>query len=223
MQSPPTPEATQCLALRLVRPKNRADLRAAVDAFVAPDVRFYHSLGYFEGRSAYYAALRVATALWRYERVDFRDVFVSAPADGDDGGDGGTVKAALTMLLRVRLPLPLVRPLDFPTIAVLHFRRRAAAAEKEEDGGAGGGTAAAAANGRPFLLTQHVDSNSIVALATALSPVRVPWWVVERWILPSLGACGVAAARALDAAADARDALSSAVGAWLRPLQLLMD
>jgi hypothetical protein len=204
MEGPPTPDSIKRLVLQLLRPKHRDDLRATVARSVAPDAVFAHSLGLFRGRDGYYSALRVATALWRYEGVDFEDVFVS-------GEQNGVVKAALVLVLTIRplpfLPLPsLLSPrLDFPTIAVLHFRRRSRGDDR-------------------YLLARHVDANSLVALATgALSPLRVPWRLAARFLLPALGACGVLAARALDAGGDALGAARAAAGAWLRPLMLLMD
>lgn len=208
---PPPPDAAsiQHLVRRLLHPKDRDDLRALVDATVAPDVQFWHTLGFFQGRDAYYSALRVAMALWRYE-VSFEDVFVSAAADGEQE----TVKAALAMVLRLRLPfLPrwLSPPLDFPTIATLQFERRRDEEGSEAVGGDGGGHD----NESAWQLTRHADANSLVALITA--PLGL---FAARWLLPALGCCGVAVARALDLLADERDSL----GGWLlRPLQLLID
>lgn len=214
MDSPPIPDSVKRLALQLVRPKSRAELRRAVDAAVARDVVFAHSLGVFCGRDAYYSALRVVTALFTYERVVFEDVFVSSEEQKEEGGaarGGGDVvvqKAALVMLLSLRpkfLPLVFAPLLDFPTIAVLHFQRHPSSSDGK------------------YLLTHHVDSNSIVALATALSPLRVPWSLAARLVLPALAICGVVLARAIDAACDARDSLCAAAGSWLRPLLLLSD
>jgi hypothetical protein len=203
----PTPASIQQLVLRLVQPRDRADLRFLVDSHVAPDVVFCHTLGQFRGRQAYYSALRAATGfLWRYSGVtfDWRDSFVveERAAKGGGGGSPAIVKAALAMVLHLRLPfLPraLSPALDFPTVALLRFERR------HKDG--------------PWLLARHVDANSLVALATAL----VPWNFAARWLLPLMGLCGVAVARALDAAADGRDALLG-LGDWLlRPPQLMLD
>jgi hypothetical protein len=212
MDSSPTSDSIKRLVLRLVRPKDRHDLKETVGRFVADDVVFWHSLGLFRGRRAYYSALRVATALWSYERVEFKDVFVSS-SEEEEGGFLGrrrvvVKKAALVLVLTIRPRGPLLRllcpPLDFPTIAVLHFR---ASPSREGESGR-------------YLLARHVDSNSVVALATALSPLRVPWRLAARWLLPFFGLCGVLAARALDAACDRLDAYG---GYWLRQLQLLMD
>jgi hypothetical protein len=203
MDSPPTTDSIKRLVLRLLRPKDRDELRSAVAGAVSPDVEFWHSLGFFRKRRAYYSALRVATALWSYEKVVFEDVFVSKQSDEEDG-EVVVVKAALVLVLSIRPRVVFFAPplLDFPTIAVLHFTRR------------GGGK---------YLLARHVDSNSVVALATALSPLHVPWRFVARWLLPVFGSFGVALARALDAASDARDAFCALAGSWLRPLMLLVD
>lgn len=208
MQPALTRSSVEALVLRLVQPKDRQQLRDTIDQFVAPDVQFVHTLGLFEGRGRYYGALRVATALLKYERVEFRDVFLSAPEQERGGAAVIVVKAALTMVLRVRLRLlgPLSPLLDFPTIAVVHFR---ATKKGDADG--------------PFLLCRHVDSNSLVALLTALSPLRVPFGLVERWVLPLFSACASVAAQAIDVGAFARDASCAAAATFLRPIMLMMD
>jgi len=204
----PTQASVMGLVMSLVQPKNRADLRATIDRFVAPDVLFVHTLGLFEGRDSYYSALRLATASLRYFEVDFRDVFLSAPQEHKGSGSAAAVvvKAALVVVLRVRVRAlgPLSPTLEFPTIAVVHFVR----SQKEAD---------------PFLLSRHVDSNSLVALLSALSPLRVPWRLVERRVLPIFGACASVAAWAIDAGAAARDAACAAAATFLRPLMLAMD
>lgn len=200
----PTRLSVEGLVLRLVQPADAADLRVTIGQFVAPDVLFVHTLGIFFGRGSYDSALRVATTLLRYERVEFRDVFLSAPEEDEVGVI--VVKAAIAVVLRVRVRLlgPLSPLLDFPTIAMVEFR--------SEKGVAG-----------PFFLTRHVDSNSLVALLTALSPLRVPWMLMERWVLPLFGACASVAAWAIDVGSDARAGVCAAAVTFLRPLMLVMD